>query len=193
MAEKEPAETIDSPPESPPAEGKGFGVMGVVKVAAFLVVVVAAECLVAIWVFPSAAETQAQADAMLAGMNGGDQLPVEPEETSDSSEPDKIEVDLGEFNVASYQPASQTTLQIDFHLYATVLTEKEARFKQLMEEKEQRVRDQVLTTVRSASISDLTDAGLGLVKRKILETTNRTLGEQVLHDVVFSDFSWVER
>jgi flagellar FliL protein len=74
-----------------------------------------------------------------------------------------------------------------------VLIDKESKFKQLMEEKEQRVRDQVLTTVRSASMSDLTDAGLGLLRRKILETTNRTLGEQVLQDVIFSDFSWEER
>ncbi len=189
MAEPEPA----AEPEPEPTPSRRFGVLGVVKVALFLVVVVAVECLVAMWVFPSAADVQAKADAMLAQNSTGDPLPVEPESSDKSNEPEKLEVDLSEFHVASHQPLSNTTLQIDFHLYATVLADKEATFKKLMEEKEQRVRDQVLTTVRSASMSDLTDAGLGLVKRKILETANRTLGESVLQDIMFSDFSWVER
>ena len=41
--------------------------------------------------------------------------------------------------------------------------------------------------------TDLTDAGLGLIKRKILEKTNRALGKPLLQTVVFSDFSFVEQ
>jgi flagellar FliL protein len=55
------------------------------------------------------------------------------------------------------------------------------------------VRDNVIVIIRSAEITDLTDAGLGLIKRRILETTNKTLGKPLLQGVVFSEFSFVEQ
>ncbi|MEX0936800.1 MAG: flagellar basal body-associated FliL family protein [Pirellulales bacterium] len=166
---------------------------GRIKVVGFLLVVIAVECALAAMFIPSATETEAMAQAMLAPEAEGDRLPVEPLALAAEPELEKIEVDLGEFHVASFQPLSNTTLQIDFHLYGTILLEEEHIFKELLEEKEQRVRDQILTSIRSAEVTDLTDAGLGLIKRKILETTNRTLGRSVLQEVIFSNFSFVEQ
>jgi flagellar FliL protein len=40
---------------------------------------------------------------------------------------------------------------------------------------------------------DLTNAGLGLIKRQILEKTNRALGQPLLKEVLFSKFNFVER
>jgi hypothetical protein len=34
---------------------------------------------------------------------------------------------------------------------------------------------------------------LGLIRRKILEKSNRTLGKPLLEEVIFSDFSLVEQ
>jgi flagellar FliL protein len=51
----------------------------------------------------------------------------------------------------------------------------------------------VIVIVRSAEITDLTDAGLGLIKRKIMEKTNRMIGKSMLHSVIFSDFSFIEQ
>ena len=51
----------------------------------------------------------------------------------------------------------------------------------------------MIVIIRSAEIADLTDAGLGLIKRRILETTNKTLGKPILQAVMFSDFSFVEQ
>ena len=56
-----------------------------------------------------------------------------------------------------------------------------------------RIREQVIVTVRNSEIGDLTDPGLTLIKRKILEKTNRLLGKEYLQNVVFSDFSFVEQ
>ena len=39
----------------------------------------------------------------------------------------------------------------------------------------------------------MTDAGLGLIKRQLLEKTNRALGEPMLKEVLFSKFNFVER
>ena len=47
--------------------------------------------------------------------------------------------------------------------------------------------------MRSAELTDLTDAGLGLLKRRIQEKSNQTLGKPLLRAVVFSDFSFIEQ
>ncbi len=105
----------------------------------------------------------------------------------------QVEVDLGEFAVTSYQPVSNTTLRIDFHLYGTVATEHEQEFQEALVANAHRFRDQVIITLRSSEITDLTDAGLGLIKRKILEKTNTMLGKRYLKAVIFSDFSFIEQ
>ena len=56
-----------------------------------------------------------------------------------------------------------------------------------------RIRENVIIIIRSAEVTDLTDAGLGLIKRRILETTNKTLGKPLLQEVVFSEFSFIEQ
>ncbi|MGB9689993.1 flagellar basal body-associated FliL family protein [Thermogutta sp.] len=105
----------------------------------------------------------------------------------------EVEVDLGEFSVTSYQPATQTTLRIDFHLWGTVDQSQEKDFQAAWAKANNRVRDQILVIVRSAELTDLTDAGLGLIKRKILEKVNHALGKPYLKSVVFSEFSFLEQ
>lgn len=106
---------------------------------------------------------------------------------------DELEIDMGEYSLTAFQPASSTTLLINFHLYGTIALEEEHYFMGGYEANKHRIRDQVLTTIRSAEIGDLTDPGLGLIKRQILEKTNRTLGKPVLQGIVFSDFVAVEQ
>lgn len=103
------------------------------------------------------------------------------------------EVDMGDYSLTAFQPASNTTLLINFHLYGTITSEDEHQFTAQYEANKHRIRDQVLTTIRSAEIADLTDPGLGLIKRQILEKTNRALGKPLLQGIVFSDFLAVEQ
>ena len=103
------------------------------------------------------------------------------------------EIDMGEYSLTAFQPASNTTLLINFHLYGTISSEDEHHFNEQYEVNKHRIRDQVLTTIRSAEMADLTDPGLGLIKRQILEKTNRALGKPLLQGIVFSDFLAVEQ
>lgn len=105
----------------------------------------------------------------------------------------EMEVDLGEFSLTALQPASNTTLLIEFHLFGTIRTAKDDQFSELYEGNRHRIREQVLMTIRSAELADLTDPGLGLIKRQILEKTNRALGKPLLLGVIFSDFIVVEQ
>jgi flagellar FliL protein len=113
--------------------------------------------------------------------------------TEGSHEGSELEIDLGEYSLTAFQPASNTTLLIDFHLYGTIATEEEHGFTEHFDSNKHRIRDQVITTIRSAELADLTDPGLGLIKRQILEKTNRALGKPLLQGIVFSDFLVVEQ
>ena len=56
-----------------------------------------------------------------------------------------------------------------------------------------RFRQQDILASRGAGLTDLTDPGLGLIKRKILERTSRSFGTPLLPDVIFNDFLFLEQ
>ncbi len=105
----------------------------------------------------------------------------------------QVEVDLEQFSVTAHQPSLNTTTRIDFHLYGVVNESEKADFEALLKANQQRIREQVLVIVRSAEARDLADAGLGLIKRQILEKTNTLLGKPLLRAIIVSEFSYIEQ
>jgi flagellar basal body-associated protein FliL len=187
------SDTSQDDPQSDP--GAGSGMKGKLIALAIVLVIVLAECAVAILAFPSANDTATLTQAMLAApdVEANDVVVTEPPAEEQRSDEEAIEIDLGEFDVSSYQPLSNTTLRISFHLYGIVTVDDETQILDLLEAKRQRMREQVLVILRSAELTDLADAALGLIKRRILEKTNRTFGEPLLREIIFSDFSFMEQ
>jgi len=186
MAEPETTEIEETaPPRSPSLFMKG-------AIVAAIGTIVAAECIVAMIFIPGAEETKAMAEEKLAAEVSSDPDPEAAAVEEDADTP-KIEVPIGEYSVTAYQPVSNTTLRIDFELFGEVNTSDQAEFTKLYESTRHRFREQVIVTVRNADVADLTDPGLGLIKRKILEKVNRQLGKPLLKGVVFSEFSFVEQ
>ena len=191
MAETSP-EQAESAHDAPASGGKS-AILGKLILLTSLASLVVAECIAASFFLPSAEET-----AVLAGMPT-DEAPTENsgimEELAalDAETKNQMEVDLGQFGVTAFQPLSNTTMRIDFHLYGTISRDDEEDFMLAWEGSQHRLRDQVIVTLRSSELGDLTDAGLGLIKRRILEKTNRTLGKPYLRSVIFSDFSFIEQ
>jgi len=196
MPEKTDQPLADLEALTGPADEPGRGSLwAVVKVVLFVGVVITLECLVAYLYMPSPDQTAAWAKAALTDATN-DEAHADPDQPSgDSLEKplDRVEVDLEEFSVSAFQPISNTTLRIDFHLYGIVRAEDEVEFHARLDESRHRFREQILVIMRSAELTDLTDAGLGLIKRRILEKTNDTLGKPLLLGVIFSDFSFVEQ
>jgi flagellar FliL protein len=167
--------------------GKG-GLLAKLLPAVIVIAVVSGEGLAAYMLMPSAADAAAAAKAALEA-----QAP-EPEDDSHSThEPELEEFDLEQYKITSFQPASSITLRIEFHLFGMVKTDKATEFKSLVEAKKNRIRDNVMSIIRSADMNDLTDPALGLLKRKILETTNKALGKPLLQGVAFSEFTFLEQ
>jgi flagellar FliL protein len=205
MAEEAPT-TAAAPAAAPAPEKKGkTSLLTRLVVLAFMLAVIGGECLVACLYLPSVSAS-APADEHAATD------PAEHGEEEHAQHAHKREVDLGKYSITSFQPASNTTLLIDFHLFGTVALEEGAstdgghgdghgekapaaddEFTKLFEKNKHRLRDQVITIVRSAEITDFADPSLGLIRRKILEKSNRMLGKPLLEEVIFSDFSLVEQ
>lgn len=192
MAEKKdttPAPALTAPDSATASKPGGMGKK--IKIAGIVLAVTLVECAAMYLYFPSnnasgapsQPQTQAQPELVVS----------EDSEDSKNKASEQVEVKLGEFRVTAYQPLSNVTLRIDFQLYGTIASPDQEEFKTLMESKGHRFREQVIVTIRSADLTDLTDAGLGLLKRRILTTTNKTLGKPLLHTVVFSDFSFIEQ
>lgn len=195
MPEQAPMPIDDPAAVEAPAEAEGeSSVFTKIKVLLFVALVIAAECFLAYLYLPSASKTAAMAGATLeagaqaAASAGQGELPKPPEDVAD-----QVEVDLGEFSIAAYQPVSETTLRADFHLWGMVHQKDYDEFLTLMEDNLHRFREQVIVIIRLADVNDLTDPGLGLIKRKILEKTNQTLGKRLLRVVIFDDFSLIEQ
>lgn len=190
MADAE--KTADAQPETV-AKPKS-PLASLMKVGGFIVVVVVGECLLA-WMYgPSAAPGMAKAESKSAkSAKEADETKGEAGNDSDGEEKEQLEVDLGEFRVTSYRPESNSTWYIDFHLFGAVEKTQQGDFDARFEKHKHRLRDQVLVIVRSMNRNDLADPGLGLIKRQILEKTNRTLGKTLLRSVVFSEFSFQEQ
>jgi flagellar basal body-associated protein FliL len=197
----EPAE-----PEQQPAKKSAIGKK--LAILSVVIAVIGIECGAAYWFLSSAGNSAAQAGESAEpkgegkSAEKGEHKPAKHEGKGEGKgeaaegekDPDEqVEVVLGEFSVTSFQPATNTTLRIEFNLYGTVNAKDQKEFLTALEENQHRFRDQVLVIVRSAEITDLTDAGLGLVKRKIMEKTNQMIGKPMLHSIIFSDFSFVEQ
>jgi flagellar FliL protein len=199
---------------SPAAAGKP-GLISKVVVLAFLVAVIGGECLVACFYLPAVgAAVPASEHAQPAA--GGEHAHEPDKQAGSTPSAATREVDLGKFSVTAFQPMSNTTLLIDFHLFAAVSVDPAAghaggghgggdhghghkdaggddEFSKLFKKHEHRLRDQVITIVRSAELADYADPSLGLIRRKILEKSNRTLGKPLIQEVIFSDFSLIEQ
>ena len=148
--------------------------------ALIVIAVVSGEGVAAFMLMPSVEENAKAAQEALAAK------PPEPHHS-------EHEVDLEEYKITSFQPASSITLRIEFHLFGMVPHDKAEGFKTAYESKKNRVRDNVMAIIRSAEMNDITDPGLGLIKRKILETTNKALGKPMLEGVMFAEFTFLEQ
>ena len=180
-------------------KSQGPGLMTVIKAMAFISVIVLLEIAAASMIVPSKEETtKIASDLASANLDDESEAGDSGDSASEDNDPllalgEMNEVALGSFHVLSYNPDTGSKTNVDFELFATVLADEEGEFFDLFEANEQRIREQILVTLRGTELTDLTDPTLGLVKRKVLEKTNRALGKPLLHEAIFSKFSFEER
>lgn len=190
-----PAPETNLPDESPAP--KKPGLMTLIKAVAALSILVLLQVVAVGMFMPSASETAEVAKKMVA-----DEAHEETEEKSEGhgehgagedAKDHMREVSLGDYHVVTYNADSGSTVNVDFELFGTVLASEEPEYLELFAANEIRLREQILVTIRGSDITELSDPDLDLLKRKILEKTNRTLGKPLVYEAVFSKFSFIER
>jgi flagellar FliL protein len=171
------------------------GLLPLVKAVAFVSVLVVVEVVAGSMFVPSAQDTERLAKQYVAASQGQSAPAANDTAAATDAAPqgEVTEVELGTFNVTHFNPTSNTTMSIDFELFGSVLATDEKEFHTLLDKNKVRVREQVIMTLHAAESKDLNDAGLGLLKRQILEKTNRALGQPLLKEILFSKFNFVER
>lgn len=186
------------------------------KIIGFVGGIVLLQCVLAWLYLPgSSAKAEAKKDA---SAHADEKAKDEDSAVAGDSHGENREVDLGKFSLTAFDPNSNTTLLIDFHLYGTVAVDASDKsaasggehaakggkdgsvadddnstFGRLFKRDQHRFRDQVIVIIRNATMADLADPSLGLIKRQILAKTNSLLGEPLLKEVVFSDFAVVQQ
>lgn len=172
--------------EQQPQKGS---MLGKLLIAGVMGGVILGECVLAyVWI-PSAEEVAA------AQMPAEDETTDEEGEEKEDAENEEVlvkEVELGHYGVTVHQGGGNS-LRVDFKLGATVLEEEMPEFEPLYDRNKNRFREKVIFEIRNSELTDLTDPGLGLIKRRILEKSNALLGKSILKTVVFSDFTYVEQ
>jgi flagellar basal body-associated protein FliL len=182
--------------DEPAVPRKPSSVMAIVKAVAFVSILVIVQVVGAAIFIPSGEETAELAKQYVAAKHGeadGEGAHATEDHDAHDSGEETVEVELGTFNITHFNPAANTTLSIDFELYGSVLAADEEEFHHLLEKNKVRVREQVIMTLHAAGSKELSDAGLGLIKRQILEKTNRALGHPMLREILFSKFNFIER
>lgn len=171
---------------------RSLGIVG------FLTAIVGMECA-AVWFLLSRSETSAANVSDGASSPGAESSlshadilnsPVSPDFTPQA---DGAEVDLGEFTVTSLRLSTNTTLRVDFHLFGLVATGEVDQFNKVWPASVNRFREIVITTIRAAQPADLADPSLALIKRQILEKSNRLFGKPLIRSLIISNFSLVEQ
>jgi hypothetical protein len=193
------------PAAEAPVAPKKAGVMTLVKAVAIVSVVVLAQVCAGAMLLPSADETLA-VGKQLAGTHEdeaahGDEGHGDEDGHGDGHDDHgagghgnhAVEVNLGAYHIVSFNPKTGKGLSVDFELFGTVLAEEKGDFDHLYVAHEKRVSEQITIAVRGLQVEDLADPGLGLIKRIILEKTNRALGKPLVREAVISQFSFIER
>jgi hypothetical protein len=166
----------------------GTSLLGRLFIACFMACVVGAECLFAYFWLPSASEVTAQVEQIAEEAKAASEKEADK---ADETTP-AVEVDLGKFTITNHQLPNETTFRTDFHLFGTVSEAERAEFTELFARNEQRFRDQVIVEIRNCKVTDLEDAGLGLIKRQFLEKSNALFGKPVLRSIIFADYTFVQ-
>ncbi len=172
----------ENQPSDPPKTGSGKGMLARLVAAALVGLIIMVECLVTYLVLPSpdAVSKGLETFAEVGTATSPPQAPV-------------VEVPLGRFSVTKHRPAHNSSVRIQFSLVYIVLKQDKREFSALLEDRVNRLRDRVIFTVTNSELTDLTDPGLDLIKRRILETSNDLFGKDIVHSAIFSDYVFIEQ
>lgn len=97
-------------------------------------------------------------------------------------------VSLGEYRIRSYHQVDAQKSTVRFSLYATVKSESLRETKKLVEEHQQKLRDQIIMATRLAPLAVFQEPDLATFRRRVLLRLHRTLPDLAIEELYVSEF-----
>lgn len=157
-----------------------------ILISGFIGIVVVAETLIFFVMVPSADDVAALAEARLLSTLEA-KMENEGEEVIDSSEK-IVEFQLGDYGAVFTPPGSDRDYSVEFSLFGTVKEKDLKRLEELFAERNGRFRDRMLNEIRVATLDELSESKLGLLRRRIYATSNEILEEPILLSIGLQNF-----
>ena len=178
--------------ETPQTKGPS-AIMALIKSGVIVGVLVVIEMVAAAMLIPSAHETERLAKQMARAARGEEAAATEEEDGPALQLEDTREVELLTDSITRFNPKTDATLNVQFAVYGIVLADELDEFNTQYEANMNRIKEQIHLTLHGTETANLTSDGLGLIKRQILEKTNRAIGRPIVREVIFSRINFVER
>jgi len=96
--------------------------------------------------------------------------------------------ELGVYSIKTFDPVSRTSLRTVFRLDGLTECEDSRSFHQFMDGNYRFFREQVMISIRSSQIEDLTEPDRVMLGKKLVARVNRALGHSFLKSVSFEEF-----
>jgi hypothetical protein len=136
---------------------------------------------------PGAEAKQAEAKKTEPGEN----KPTEGSEADKKPANDSSGVELGKFSLRMHRAVPAQTNRVSFTLFASPKADESKHLAQLLENRQNKVRDQVIVATRLVPAEEYDDPELTKFRRRILLRLRRTMPELMIENVFVSDFNVV--
>ncbi|MCU0714642.1 MAG: dihydrolipoamide acetyltransferase [Pirellula sp.] len=168
---------------------KGGGLVGKLLLAAFVSAVIITETFVFFFLVPSGEEVAALAEHRLITIA----QEIDAKEKEHEAEEDHIiEFDLGTFSISFIPPGADMNYRVEFRLYGELHAKDVEHLQAIFDERQGRFRNRMLLEIRNASLQELEENQLGLIRRRLLATSTELFGEAILLSVGFHDYQVIE-
>lgn len=101
-----------------------------------------------------------------------------------------LKLNLGTIELHTLEPTRRRTAVMSFDLHLTLDPHIDPKMLEQLERWHHRLREQVIVAVRATDIYDFLDPDLKRFRRQILYRINRLLGEPIVTDVLFANFTF---
>lgn len=111
----------------------------------------------------------------------------------EAAEPTTEAVLLGRFRIRDMRAAEGIKLRLNFALYAEVdssQAEQVKQIEQLIEQRKNRVRSEVIIAIRTAEQSDFQEPGLERLRRRIFVRLRRTEPRLPVQELLIGEFEY---
>lgn len=157
-------------------------------IGGFISVIVIFESLIFFFMVPSADDVAALAEKRLIERLE-EKRKAAHEDVVDDSE-SVLEFALGEIHLNFIPNGSEHNYMLEIGLFGTIRKKDVERMERLFKERQGRLNDRLILELRNASIDELTESQLGLIRRRILATTNEILEDPLLLGIGFKYYQF---